>query len=253
MRVIKIGGRVQGEPGVYDAIAAAWQNRAVSGDICLVHGGGDEVSQLQRLMGIEPAFIGGRRVTRESDIDILRMGLSGASNKRIVAALQNRGVTAVGISGEDATLIGATRVAERELGMVGTPASINGRLLTLLLDGGFLPVISPMGRSIEDGSPLNINGDDAAAAIAASLDADELLLVADVNGVLENGSVISVLTADGAAELVRSGSATGGMIAKLESALQALSSGVKQVRIGSTATISGPESGTIISLTSSVV
>ena len=251
MRVIKIGGRAQREPELYAAIANAW--RAAPGNTCVVHGGGDEVSSLQRLMGIEPVFVGGRRVTNESDIDILRMGLSGASNKRVVAALQDAGVPAVGISGEDGNLIAAKLVADVALGRVGTPAQINATLLRTLTNAGFCPVISPLGRSIADGSALNINGDDAAAAIAGTLRATELLFIADVSGVLSDGTVIRSLTADAVESLVRKGEATGGMIAKLESALLALAAGVQSVRIGAFAMISDASAGTTITLTPSLV
>jgi acetylglutamate kinase len=251
MRVIRVGGRAQREPLVYSAIAREWQVR--EGTICVIHGGGDEVSSLQRLMGIEPVFVGGRRVTGEADIDILRMGLSGASNKRIVAALQNEGARAVGISGEDAALIGASRTPDSRLGLVGTPERINSGILHLLLGGGFLPVISPMARSIENGEALNINGDDAAAAIAAAMKATDLLFVADVAGVLEGGTVIPSLSAGRVERLVGEGTASGGMIAKLEAALRALASGVHSVRIGGPEMISDPSVGTTITLTPSMV
>jgi acetylglutamate kinase len=181
------------------------------------------------------------------------MALSGASNKRIVAALQDAGAPAVGVSGEDGTLIAADRVRDQRLGQVGEPKTINVALLHALLDAGYLPVISPLGRSPADGVALNINGDDAAAAIAAALRADALLLVADVQGVLENGRVIEAITAEKAESLVQSGSATGGMIAKLEAALRALSGGVKSVRIGSQRMLADPRAGTTVTLTPSMV
>ncbi len=242
---------MQRDPAVYVAIAGAWREH--EGGICVVHGGGDEVSSLQRLMGIEPKFVGGRRVTGESDIDVLRMGLSGASNKRVVAALQNEGARAVGISGEDGALIGATQVSNSELGLVGTPTKVNAELLQVLLAAGYLPVISPLGRNIADGAALNINGDDAAAAIAGALRAAELLLVADVPGVLADGAVIRTLSAEGTETLVRQGAATGGMIAKLEASLRALTSGVQSVRIGALEMISDARAGTTITLTPSLV
>lgn len=251
MRVIKIGGRVQGNPGVYAALADSWLSRP--GAIVLVHGGGDEVSSLQRLMGIEPVFIGGRRVTSEADIDVLRMGLSGASNKRVVAQLQNRGVRAIGVSGEDGDLIGAHPVVEVQLGQVGKPTEINVALIDVLLKSGYLPVISPLGRSVLDGMPLNINGDDAAAAIAGALQADELLLIADVEGVLLDGCVVPHLTAEKANEFVASGSATGGMVAKLDAALHCLTLGAARVRIGGIAMIEDTNAGTTITLSQSMV
>jgi acetylglutamate kinase len=122
-----------------------------------------------------------------------------------------------------------------------------------LLQAGYLPAISPMGRSTVDGAPLNINGDDAAASIAAALHARELLFVADVPGVLAGDGVVPRLTAEAAGALVRSGSATGGMVAKLEAALRALSLGVLSVRIGAQEMINDSQAGTIITLTPSMV
>jgi acetylglutamate kinase len=251
MRVIKIGGRAQNDPAVYDAIADAW--RSAERALCVVHGGGDAVTSLQRSMGMNPHFVDGRRVTSAADIDVLRMALSGVCNKRIVAALHERGINAVGLSGEDGALIGALRVNDARLGEVGTPKEINVSLLQTLLDAGYLPVISPLGRSLADGAALNINGDDAAAAIAGALHAEELLLVADVPGVLSGGAVVPRLSAESAESLVQSGSATGGMIAKLQAALLALSSGVKSARIGSPEMILDSGAGTTITLTPSLV
>src|SRR5690606_32037248 len=145
---------------------------------------GDEVTALQRRLGGEPTFVGGRRVTTAGDVDLVRMVLSGLVNKRLVGCLLGAGVPAVGISGEDGALLAAEVLADGALGAVGIPTSADSRVVTALLDAGFVPVISPLARDAASGAPLNVNGDDAAAAIAASLGATELLLVADVPGVL---------------------------------------------------------------------
>jgi acetylglutamate kinase len=249
IRVIKVGGRVQADPALPGALADAWH--AAPSSLCVVHGGGDEISTLQRAMGVEPVFVGGRRATTERDVDLVRMALSGSANKRIVAALISAGVDAVGVSGEDAALIGARIAHGGTLGRVGEPSQINVRLLGHLLDGGFLPVISPVGRQVEAGSAtestaLNVNGDDAAAAIAVALSATELLFVADVAGVLDAGVVIPTLDVDAAAELVARGTAAGGMAAKLDAASRALAGGVGKVRIGDLAAVRDPSAGTSI-------
>jgi acetylglutamate kinase len=251
-RVIKVGGRAQGDSALPGAIAAAWA--AVPGSLVVVHGGGDEVSALQRAYGVTPSFVGGRRVTSPQDIELLRMALSGSANKRLVSALVSRGVSAVGLSGEDAALLVAAPLDPEQLGAVGDPRRANVALLQHLLDGGFLPVVSPLSRrestsADADAKPdaLNVNGDDAAALIAASLEAEELLLVADVAGVIIDGAVVGELTPVGSGKLIASGVATGGMVAKLEAALAALASGVARVRIGDVSAIQDPTRGTVIS------
>lgn len=265
MRVIKIGGRVQTDPGLSRAIANAW--RQAPGALCVVHGGGDEVTALQRALGREPTFRGGRRVTTADDIDALRMVLSGSANKRLVAALVAEGILAIGISGEDAALIGAQPTQAANMGHVGEPVRINVSLLDHLLAGGYLPVISPLasntmtqsdgltprpepGHSSSPGddtvAALNVNGDDAAAAIAIALGADELLLVSDVPGVLLDGIPARELAIPAAQDLIATGHATGGMAAKIEAALRAIDRGISHVRISDLAAIADPGRGTLL-------
>ena len=247
MRVVKIGGRAQADPLLPKRIRAAWD--AAPGSICIVHGGGDEITAMQKALGREAAFVGGRRVTSSCDLELLRMVLSGAINKRIVNSLVVAGVPAVGVSGEDSALIGSEIIDAATLGFAGQAVRIEQRLLTALLDGGFLPVISPVGYDLSSGSggTLNVNGDDAAAAIAVSLAAHELLLVADVEGVRDgNGGIISSLDLTTARELTASGIAAGGMCAKLDSAAAAVRSGVGRVRITDLEGLSDPLRGTLV-------
>ncbi len=246
-RVIKIGGRAQGDPQLIVQIAAA-AGRGES--LAVVHGGGDEVSALQRRLGLEPQFRGGRRVTSAEDLELVRMVLSGATNKRLVAQLISAGVRAVGVSGEDGGLLLA-HITDPEFGRVGGTITAHPALLTHLWSGGFIPVVSPLGRDADDaqGGGLNVNGDDAAAAIAAALGADELLLVADVPGVLDDaGTVIPELDGTAAQTLVQRGVAKGGMAAKLEAAALALRGGVRRVRIGDMHAITAHAAGTRVIL-----
>jgi len=254
--VVKVGGRAQGDPRLPDALAAAW--RRAPGALVVVHGGGDDVSALQRRMGHEPTFVGGRRVTREGDIDLLRMALSGLANKRLVSALVARGVHALGLSGEDAGLLSAAPTDLVELGCVGRPVGVNTHLLAHLLAAGYLPVVSPLaapaagaGAAASAGTAgtagaLNVNGDDAAAAIAGWLGADELLFVSDVPGVLLDGTPVDALDVGGAAAAVSSGAVVGGMAAKLDAAARALELGVRRVRIGDLATLDDETRGTAL-------
>jgi acetylglutamate kinase len=250
-RVIKIGGRAQSSPNLARVIVSAWE--AQPGSFCVVHGGGDRISEFQRRVGLEPSFVDGRRVTTREDMEIVRMVLSGYVNKELTASLVAAGAPAVGISGEDGGMIAATLLDER-LGRVGKPAIVKPDVIETLLDNGFLPVISPL--AMEDGSPgevLNVNGDDAAAAIAIALGASELLLIADVDGVLDDQqSVVSTLDQSDAAELVQNGIVNKGMKAKLEAGFSALSGGVGRVRISSLDGIANKSSGTLLTYAQSL-
>jgi len=249
-RVVKLGGRAQGAAELPSLIAAAWKE--APGALCVVHGGGDEISAWQRTLGGEPKFTGGRRVTTADDIAVIRMVLSGVVNKRLTSSFIAAGAPAVGISGEDASLIAAQPLGIAEFGHVGMPAKINVGLINTLWSAGYLPVVSPLGQNAasQDGSALNVNGDDAAAAIAVALNADELLLIADVEGVLdESKQRIARLSIDEARVLIASGVAAGGMAAKLEAAHAALAGGVGRVRIADLAALTDPERGTVVTLT----
>src|SRR6185503_4750237 len=247
MRVVKIGGRAQADPCLPAVLCQAWNDS--SNGLCVVHGGGDEISAMQRALGKEASFVGGRRVTSRGDLELLRMVLSGTVNKRLVNSLVAAGAPAVGLSGEDDALIGAEIIDAVSLGFAGRPTAINVQLLRTLLSAGYMPVISPVAYDATSGKggTLNVNGDDAASAIAAALEADELLLIADVEGVRgAGGEVVPALSIESARELIASGVATGGMAAKLESAHAALAAGVDRVRICDLAGLVDSKRGTFI-------
>lgn len=247
IRVVKIGGRPQSDPQLPSLIEASLGRD--DSRLVLVHGGGDEITALQSALGGSTAFVGGRRVTTERDIDIVRMALSGSANKRLVARLVDRGISAVGISGEDAGLLTSEALEFEQLGYVGSPGTVNVAFLSHLLAGGYLPVISPVSRDgkSENGSALNVNGDDAAAAIAVAMEAVELVLIADVEGVMSDGCVITDLTADGARRLIENGTANKGMRAKLEAGLSAIAGGVGRVRISDLNALTDARRGTCLS------
>lgn len=244
--VVKLGGRVQDDPQLPAALSAFI--RAQGGDVVVVHGGGDAISRVQRRLGLEPRFVDGRRVTTREDLEAVRMVLSGTTNKRLVSALLSHDVCAVGVSGEDAGCVVA-RPGDPSLGLVGVPHEIDVRLLVHLLSGGYVPVVSPLARDSRGGygDALNVNGDDCAAALAAALGSDELLLLADVPGVLDGSEEpMAVLSLAEAGALREAGVAAGGMFAKLQAAERALEGGVSQVRIGGIETLRDTSRGTRI-------
>ncbi len=244
--VVKLGGRTQSDAALPEVLSRVAAERP--GALIIVHGGGDQISALQRLRGEEPVFIGGRRVTTPLALELVRMVLSGAANKQLVAQLQSHGVRAVGISGEDDGMLRARAIDRAQFGFSGTPVGAETRLVSTLLGAGFVPVISPVAASDDEpGQALNVNGDDAAAALAAALSAYELFLLADVPGVLDsNKAVIPVLTEADAQRLIEDGTAAGGMAAKLDASLRALAHGVTRVRIGDLAALEQKDAGTTV-------
>jgi acetylglutamate kinase len=246
-RVIKIGGRVQRDARLVEGLARLWAESPAS--YCVVHGGGDAVSALQMQLGGIPRFVDGRRVTTQADIEVLRMMLSGVANKQLVASLSTKTISAVGISGEDGSLLVARAMNPATLGLVGMVAEVNDGLLRTLLASEFLPVISPVARdgASAAGGALNVNADDAAAAIAGALDAEELLLISDVPGVVIEGAAVASLSREDATRAIDRSIATAGMATKLRAALDALRLGVPQVRIGGLDALLDPELGTTLS------
>ena len=215
--------------------------------ICVVHGGGKQLSELALKLGIEQTIIEGRRVTDDATLEMAKMIFAGKINTDILAALRNRGIEAVGLSGVDGNIVHAERRPPKEIlnretgershvdfGHVGDVVEINSRLLTVLLGQGYLPVISSLGADAE-GTVFNINADTIAAEIALQLKAEKLILLSDVNGLyLRPGELetkLSRLTADEAEAMIQDGTATGGMIPKLQSITTLLRRGVHSAHI----------------------
>lgn len=252
MKLIKLGGRVQSDPALVTAIAQMWKEEP--GSVCIVHGGGDEISTLQRALGREPLFVNGRRITTDEDVDLVRMVLSGSANKRLVSSLRGAGVPAVGVSGEDGGMLSAEPIDAATFGRSGKPVAANTDLINVLIKNGFCPVISPVGIDVAsaDGQALNVNGDDAAAVIAGALGA-ELWLIADVAGVLDkNRELIPSIDQSLTETLVADGTVNAGMRAKLEAGFHALAAGAAAVRIAGLAALNAHDTGTLLSLTPSM-
>jgi acetylglutamate kinase len=215
--------------------------------VCVVHGGGKQLSELAKKLGIEQTIIEGRRVTDDDTLEMAKMIFAGKINTDILAALRHRGIHAVGLSGVDGNIVHAERRPPREIvdrktgesaqvdfGHVGDILEIDSSLLTVLLDHGYLPVVSSLGADAE-GKVFNINADTIAVAIAVQLQAEKLVLLSDVDGIcLRAGdpkTKLSQLTASDAEDLIKTGAATGGMIPKLQNIIELLRRGVKSAHI----------------------
>ncbi|WP_025054693.1 acetylglutamate kinase [Sulfitobacter noctilucicola] len=225
--VIKLGGHAMGSDEAMDEFARdVALMRQVGVNPVIVHGGGPMINDMLGRLNIQSEFKNGKRVTDPATMEVVEMVLSGLVNARIVQAISEQGGRAVGLSGKDSNLI-ICEAEDPELGLVGRPVKIDPRILRDLADKGIIPVIAPLGMGTE-GETFNINGDTAAGAIAAALQADRLLLLTDVAGVKNaEGDVLTELTAGQINEMIRDGSIAGGMIPKTQTALEALAGGVR--------------------------
>ena len=205
----------------------------------VVHGGGPQIGQMLERLKIKSEFIDGLRVTDKETVEVVEMVLSGTINKQLVAMINEAGGTAIGLSGKDGGLITARKVERTrrdpdshiekvlDLGFVGEPDVINPKIVQGLQASGLIPVIAPIGVG-RNGETFNINADTAAGAVAAALGAVRLLLLTDVSGVLDkNKQLIADLSVDAARQCIADGTATGGMIPKIETCLQAVEGGVQ--------------------------
>ncbi|MDG2496486.1 MAG: acetylglutamate kinase [Alphaproteobacteria bacterium] len=245
--VIKYGGHAMGD----EDLAAKFANDVVllkqAGiNPVVVHGGGPQIAAMLERLGIQSTFKNGLRVTDAQTIEVVEMVLAGAINKQIVTALNNAGGTAVGLSGKDGNLLVATKTKTTQkaakssvekavnLGFVGTPTKVNTQVLDTMLASNIIPVIAPIATSAK-GQTLNVNADTAAGALASALNAERLLMLTDVTGVLDKkGALLERLSVRQAAQLIKNGTAQGGMIPKLETAMKAVKDGV-----GATAILDG--------------
>ncbi len=246
--VVKLSGKVtenhENLTSIAEELALLHQ---VGIHICVVHGGGKQLSELAKKLGIEQTIIEGRRVTDDATLEMAKMIFAGKINTDILAALRQRAIEAVGLSGVDGNIVHAEKRPPKEImnretgvsnkvdfGHVGDVVQINARLLTVLLDHGYLPVISSLGADAE-GMVFNINADTIATEIAVQLQAEKLILLSDVDGIFltagDPNTKLSRLTAAEANELITSGAATGGMIPKLQNIVTLLRRGVHSAHI----------------------
>ena len=233
--VIKFGGNAMTSPELFTSFA---QDVSALGEqgfrIVISHGGGPQISEMLSRLRIQSEFVGGLRVTTAEIASVVATVLSGEVQRTLVTALNTNKVLAVGVSGEDAKVLTSTRLVDQELdlGLVDTVAFTNPKLIHVLLDNGYIPVVSPV-SSTHDGESLNVNADTVAGSLGGALGAQRLILMTDVDGVFaaypDPESLLSEMTLDQVCELVPS--VTEGMIPKLESSILAIRSGCESVQI----------------------
>ena len=248
--VIKYGGHAMGEDEMARLFAAdVVLLKLVGAHPVVVHGGGPQISRMLKRSGVESTFIDGLRVTDAATMEVVEMVLSGAVNKEIVNFINVAGreadVRGVGLSGKDARLITVEKAVKSkrdpetslemivDLGFVGEPKTVDPKIVDALIhtEDDYVPVIAPIGVS-EDGETYNINADAVAGAMAGALKAKRMLMLTDVQGVLDKaGQRIAQLTVSQARTAIADGTATGGMIPKLETAIHAVEQGVEAVVI----------------------
>jgi acetylglutamate kinase len=203
--------------------------------VAIVHGGGADVSDLSRKLGIESAFSDGVRMTGDDEMDVVDMVLCGLVNKRLVRQLTAAGVRAVGISGADGSLFVGARIVNStgELSRTAHVSGVDPDIVVRLWEAGYVPVIASPG-SDEQGNAVNINADEAAFAVGSAVGATTIVFLSDVPGVHgPDGEVIAGLEIAQAERLIREGTVTAGMVAKLRSSAGAIAAGVDHVVIGS--------------------
>lgn len=232
--VIKYGGNAmvnqQLKHQVMEDIVLLW---LIGVKVVLVHGGGPEINDAMTKFGKKPVFVEGLRVTDRETVDIVQMVLAGKINKTLVNLLEMEGGRAMGISGIDGRLIEA-KVKDKRLGYVGEITRINIKPVQDLLEKGYIPVISTLGCDRE-GNTYNINGDTAAGRVAGTLNAERLIMLTDIAGILRDkddlSTLIPELTVEEAKALCKKGVVSGGMVPKIQCCIDAIESGVRKVII----------------------
>jgi len=242
--VVKYGGHAMVDEGLKEDFASdITLLKYVGLNPVVVHGGGPQINRVLAAMGITPNFVRGMRYTDGETMDVVEMVLGGKVNKEIVARINRKGGKTVGLTGKDGNLIIAEKMTiyqESEgdsppeiidPGMVGKVSKINPEIIHTLTDRGFIPVIAPVGVG-ENGETYNINADLVASKVASALNAERLILMTDVDGLLDSGSnLLSSVNSETIQSMILKGDIRGGMIPKMECALEVLKSGVSKSHI----------------------
>jgi len=232
LTLLKVGGAELSPGPSLDLLVATAVNLAKHQALVIVHGGGAEISSWQQRLGIESRVIGGLRVTNAASLEVAEMVLSGLVNKRLVGRLVAAGIKACGFSGVDGGLFQASRLRSPagDLGLVGEITAVNSELLLILLQAGYTPVISPISFGKDD-LTLNVNADHAEFALARALQPESAIYLSNVAGVLCKDKLLPTLNTTSAVALIQDGTISGGMVPKVQAALETLETGADRVLI----------------------
>ena len=236
--VIKYGGHAMGDSelaGIFARDIALMKQVGINPIV--VHGGGPQIGRMLERLKVKSEFVDGLRITDKETVEVVEMVLAGTINKQIVAAINQVGGTAIGVSGKDCGLIQANKLRRTkrdpesnieqilDLGFVGEPRYVNPQVLESLEQSGMIPVVAPIGMG-PNGETFNINADTAAGAVAAAVGATRLLMLTDVVGVLDGeGELMPELSVEQTRNLIDEGTIAGGMIPKVETCLKAVENG----------------------------
>ena len=242
--VVKYGGHAMGDEAGAKSFArdiVLMEQTAINPVV--VHGGGPQIGEMLKRLGIKSEFAAGLRITDKATMEVVEMMLAGSINKQIVGYINAAGGKAVGLCGKDGNMVQARKLTRTvadpgsniekvvDLGFVGEPEKVDVTVLNQILGRELIPVLAPVATSA-DGETYNVNGDTFAGAIAGALKAKRLLLLTDVPGVLDkSGQLIKELSVDDARRLIADGTISGGMIPKVETCMYALDAGVEAVVI----------------------
>ena len=237
--VIKFGGNAMTDGELQESFARdVVLMKLVGMNPIVVHGGGPQIGELLERLNIESEFVNGMRVTDEHTMDVVEMVLGASVNKEIVDSIHRSGGRAIGITGKDGQLIQARKLAGdwnregvKDIGQVGEVASIDTDILTMLIGSDYIPVIAPVAGST-DGKTYNINADLVAGKLAEVLQAEKLMLLTNVAGLLDaEGNIVTGLNTHQVEELIAQGVIHGGMLPKIQCALEAVQGGVSSAHI----------------------
>ncbi|MGM9923987.1 MAG: acetylglutamate kinase [Bacillus sp. (in: firmicutes)] len=227
--LIKLGGSILNE--LHESFFTSLQDLQAEGyKLVFVHGGGPDINKMLDTLNITPEFHNGLRKTTKDVLQVVELVLAGKTNRTLVSLLQTYGFSAIGLHGNDAGLLQGEYIDQPALGEVGRITSVNDPFIRNVLSLGLVPVLTPLALS-NNGRTLNVNADMAAGSVAKALSAESCVFVTDVKGVLENGMLRESMTIDESEQLISDNVIYGGMIPKVNTALQTLQTGVKNVRI----------------------